>query len=166
MLNITVTKNKVAANTSQNTRWGKLEKWRAGNTLNCFCRELAGARSSSAVLHCWAQPEEPAQQFPDVLLQCPSRYPEQSNATPGELPGFDEIGDLCTVLAMWWVFMVHENNGAMKPMVPWSHWFWHMSSKTDCCMGYYLAFIRLDKLHGTWLQVLEGRASPQFCPFV
>lgn len=34
----------------------------------------------------------------------------------------------------------------MKPMVPWSHWFWHMSSKTGCCMGYYLAFIRLSKL--------------------
>lgn len=35
----------------------------------------------------------------------------------------------------------------MEPVVPWCHWFWHMSSKTGCCMGYYLGFIRLDKLH-------------------
>lgn len=124
MLNIAVTENKVAASTSPNTSH-KVVNLKIGvlatqcrSTLNCCCRGPAGASSTAAVLHCWAEPEEPALKFPDVLLQCPSRYPEQSNATPGELPGCGEIGDLCTVLVMWWVwwvFMVHETSGAMMP---------------------------------------------------
>ena len=150
-LNIAVTEDRVTANTSSDTKWGNLEKWSSGNhSAEALELLLHGAGwcqkhySCGAVLG-WARGICPAISSWVASMSKPA----QSDATPRELPGCGGVGDLCTAFVMWcehqvgWAFVVHEASVGRKMHTV----FGHLPSKTSCCVGFSLAFIKLGKLH-------------------
>lgn len=146
--------DKVTANTSPNTRWGKLEKWSTGDTVQKLELLLQGGGWCQKQ-HSWAEPEEPAQQFPDVLLHYQVSWTEQCNTwgTAWMWRDWRSLNSTCNVVMSFcgtWNLWYHGATG-----------FGHITSKTCCCMRYYLEFIRLDKVHGhittsPWVQSITS----------